>query len=383
MQKIHKINQYIIYFILIIDMCNGFMLTKGVGLPISQIFKGLFTILLFLGLINFSEGKACIWLLLLLFFSILPNLENLFLGNSSNFFLQIIHSQKFLFSVLVYFYYYEAFKRNIKADLGTFIKYSAIIIAINIILTYLGYGFAAYSNGVGATGFFFSGNELSFTSLLVFSFYLYYLNIPPSINIRYYLGTLLILIFSFLLGMKIVILGVLLVIAYFFTKLKNTLIKGLIILIILALVVIRYNLITLISPLFELWTFRWNNSDSFINFILSNRDKYLIEQLGIFLNSNPVQIIFGTGQSLTVEMDFFDILFNYGFTGILIIYGFYLFVYKDISKRCPDETMNFAYFINSIVLIGSAVAGHFIFSAMAGFYFSYLNSRLLTIGFSK
>lgn len=374
---IHKINRTLVYLVLIVDVFNGLLLSKGIGFPISQLFKGLFTILLFLGLINFSYKKAFLWFCLTMYFLIFPNLFNLF-NDSSKVIPELIHSQKFLFAVLVYFYFKETFKRKPITNLGIFLILNILIISVNIFLTYWGYGFFAYNNSVGATGYFFSSNELSFTALLIFGFYLFYENKTSSNYFRFYLVALTILILAILLGMKIAIFGILMISAFLIVKNKNILLVGLGIVIVLSYVTIQFQLLSLINPLIELWSYRLSNSSNFLNFILSNRDTFLTKHFHDFINSSLVQIIFGTGKSITVEMDFFDTLFNYGVVGIMIIYTYYAAIIRDIRHISNKNSKTFGLFLNIMIILGSAIAGHFVFSAMAGFFFGYLNSTLST-----
>lgn len=377
MNLIHKVNCSLVYFVLIIDMMNGLLMFNGIGLPISQIFKGIFTVLLFVGLTNFSFSKAFLWFSLFIYFLISPNFFNLFTPLPESVISSITLSQKFLFTILVYLYFKEAFNRNYRPRLSLFLILNISILAINIILSVSGYGYFSYSSGIGATGFFYSGNELSFAALLLFSYYLF-LNYENS-GYKFYIHLVFIFILSILLAMKIVIAGVLLTALFFLLKKKDLGLKIFIFLCLGIIITIFFDQISFfISPLWEMWKFNFNKANNIFNFILSDRDIFLREELTQFWHSNPLQIIFGTGLSETVEMDIFDALINYGLVGVIIIYSFYCKIIFDIKRIPGKDLRTFGLFITTLSIVASSFAGHFVFSAMSGFVFAYLTSIIVT-----
>ena len=121
--------------------------------------------------------------------------------------------------------------------------------------------------------------------------------------------------------------------------------------------------------------YRYNSSTSLLNFLLSNRDVYLNRIYDVFINSSAFNLLFGLDQNLTIEMDLFDVLFNFGLFGFLIIYLFYSYVIISSTKKYSDKEYNFFLFINLLIVMSSLFVGHFVFSAMGGFFFAYFNSK--------
>jgi hypothetical protein len=368
--RIHKINFFFACLILAIDSLNGFFLFKEINLPISQVFKLLFTATMIIGLIKLSYHKFLIWFVLFVLFVSIFSLVN----NPKFFFESLILSQKFLFTVLTYFYFTEYFKNSNSLNYNYVFVSSFIIILLNILISILGIGKFAYVGGVGFTGFFFSPNEISFLVLIILSYFLFQVK---SMKSKYLIVIfVLCLIISFMLAMKLVIVGVSFVgIFIFFSGKFNVkkIISGSFFVLIFVLILFKYSY--LLEPLINMIEYRYSSSTSLMNFLLSNRDVYLNRIADVFINSSTFNLLFGLDQILTVEMDLFDVLFNFGLFGFLIIYLFYSYVIISSTKKYSDIEYNFFLFINLLIVMSSLFVGHFVFSAMGGFFFAYFNSK--------
>ena len=370
MSRIHKINFFLACIILAIDSLNGFFLFKGINLPISQVFKLLFTATMIIGLIKLSYHKFVIWFVLFVLFVSIFNLVN----NPIFFFESLVLSQKFLFTILTYFYFTEYFKNSNSLNYNYVFVSSFLVVLLNILISILGIGKFAYVGDVGFTGFFFAPNEISFLVLIILSYLLFQVKSMKS----KYLSVIFVLclIISFMLAMKLVIIGVSFVGVFIFFSGKFN-VKKIIIgsLFVLIFVFILFKFSYLLEPLINMIEYRYNSSTSLLNFLLSNRDVYLNRIYDVFINSSAFNLLFGLDQNLTIEMDLFDVLFNFGLFGFLIIYLFYSYVIISSTKKYSDKEYNFFLFINLLIVMSSLFVGHFVFSAMGGFFFAYFNSK--------
>ena len=274
MSSIHKINFFFACIILAVDSLNGFFLFKGINLPISQVFKLLFTATMIMGLIKLYYHKFVIWFVLLVLFVSIFNIGN----NPIFFFESLILSQKFLFTVLTYFYFTEYFKKSSALNYNFVYASNLSVIILNIIFSLVGIGYFAYSQGIGYTGFFFAPNELSFLVLIFFSHYLYEINLRKS---KYFIPLfILLLIISTMLAMKVAIMGVFLVGWFVFFSGKLTLKKMIFASVVLLFVIFLLSkYFYLLEAFINMLKYRYNSSDNMINFFLSNRDKFLIEEI--------------------------------------------------------------------------------------------------------
>lgn len=373
MKLIHKLNGIVVFIILIVDMINGFFLNQGLHFPISQLFKLLVTMSLLIGLSNLSINKALFWVIISSTLIILPTLPNLLEGELNFFYQNLIHSQKFFFTVLTYLYFGEYFKKGYNLNLKAVIAFNLTILLINICLTYVGLGYTAYQTGAGATGYFYSANELSFVALIIFSnlIFLAFLS-----NTRwFFLAGLGSFIFSVLMGMKICIIGTILVFFMLLLRKKGKGVKVVFLTFIILCLIVLYNEFgIIIEPLIDRWIYMYHKSDGLFAFFLSGRDTFLMEKYDAYMNQSFYVLVFGMGKNLTVEMDFFDTLFNYGIYGLLTVYGFYTIVITNSFLINNSEKRAFGTFLAFLIVVASGISGHFFFSAMAGFFFSFFNA---------
>lgn len=373
MKLFHKLNGIVVFLILIVDMINGFFLNQGLHFPISQFFKLIVTILFLLGLLDFSINKALFWSIISSTFIVLPNISNLLMGELDFFTENLIHSQKFFFSVLTYLYFKEFFKNGYKVNIQAIILFNVGILFINICLTYIGIGYTAYQTGAGATGYFFSANELSFVALILLSNLIF---LTTSYSTKwFYLVGLLSFVLSVLMGMKICIIGIILVFLLLLLRKKGRVAKVVFpTLIIFCIIILYHNFGTIIEPLIERWVFMYHKSEGLFAFLLSGRDEFLIAKLSAFLNQPLYTWVFGFGMNLTVEMDFFDTLLNYGIYGLLLVYGFFVIVIINSYLIRNFDRRAFSTFLTVLIVFASSISGHFFYSAMAGFFFSFFNA---------
>jgi hypothetical protein len=111
--------------------------------------------------------------------------------------------------------------------------------------------------------------------------------------------------------------------------------------------------------------------------IFSGRQAYLEREIVGFFSSNCINQFFGLGRGVTIELDFFDVLFNYGYFGLIIVYGFYISLFITAIRNTRYSFYPYApyvVFINILLTLISLLSGHVLFSAMGGIFISLVNS---------
>lgn len=373
MPKIHKVNILLSCYLLLIYVVIGFFQKDLTGFSLAQLYMGFFTVLLFIGFLKVSPIEPSVVLLLFFWLFISSNIINLINANTDYIIEKFILLQKFIFTFISYFYFKNLFKKGYNSNFKFFLKLHVIAIIITISISLLGAGSFAYSDGVGTIGLFKSGNELSYVVLLILGNLLFFV---WKNNKKYFVLTSLGAIFAAILfGMKVIIVGVILLVILLSFK-KKSMLYGLMVSIIIVSGSLTLYLLfgELADPVFLRFIYKYKYSDSFLDFLLSQRDLSLVQNWLLYERSNIWQLLFGMPQANYTEMDFFTVLFNFGIVGFFIIYGFFLLVIINQWKKQQKEYRKYFLFFNLLVLSISMIAGHFVFSALAGFYFAYFNS---------
>lgn len=359
-----RIIWFMFYCTLLIDSITGFFLLSGANAIYSQFYKFILIILICTRIRRRHQLIFLYFLLLYVFFYYcygaiigMPNLQD-----------TIMLFSKFSISILVYFYIKNALIQNNELTLcrlRNMFLINYIVVFINLIIVpALGMGFRLYDGVNSSRGFFFAGNELAATFVILFSFLLLQCKTKKQYSLLLLLS--LMIIFSF--PTKVAILGFLISILYITSKktlfrlffsLRN-------IVILIFFIGIAYYYFSN-SGLLERFQFFFEKNGWW--FLLSGRDAYVVEKISAFVNSSFLIKCFGLGTNQTVEMDMFDVLLNFGYMGVIIIYSFYIYFIWQASK---NQYLNFyaRYVFRLLFCLGfiSFLAGHVIFSAMAGIF---------------
>jgi hypothetical protein len=116
-------------------------------------------------------------------------------------------------------------------------------------------------------------------------------------------------------------------------------------------------------------------TNKYLNLIFSSRDVFLMEHINSFKKASMQEKLFGMGQvynerdaatSKLIEIDFFDIFFNYGIVGFVIYYSFIVYLlftlarylFKNLKKVIEDVGLYAAYISAIITTLLSCLAGH-------------------------
>lgn len=130
------------------------------------------------------------------------------------------------------------------------------------------------------------------------------------------------------------------------------------------------------------------SDDKKMELILNGRDKYLEKKVDKIKKLSLIEKMFGIGYSgyaknddgsvAIAERDYYDMLFEYGYIGVLVILtplilafiNILLFMFKNIKSILYNK--NIMIFSILIVLTGAHISGHTLFSPAVTIYIAYI-----------
>ena len=379
----------LLFFMLLVDVFNGFLLHKNILLPISisQLYKLIFLTALFSSFIFHGTQKL---IYIVLFFSLLvfgPLMGVLFYANSG-FFSEIVLIFKLLTPLITYFYFRGLINRNSSffiRNIKRLIVLDFLIISVNMLLGVFGFGYeqyTSYTTGelIGTIGYFYAGNELSILMIIVFSLiaFLTWINYKK----MYIFIAAFLLLLSLLKATKAAILGILIVVVAvpfvigFRKKIHKYIVTNLLIFIILPIIsyllyvgVVQTGLYDKILGSFEKY--------DILTFIYSNRNNFAVNGWEVFnAQYSFFEQLFGLGQQhfmklaiKSAEIDVIDMLFYYGYFGLLFLLGLIANMFVKSFVQIRKKSFIFArysLFMIALLFMISLIAGHTFFSGLAG-----------------
>lgn len=363
---------------LIVDSVTGYFLNSGISFPLSQLIK---LILLALLMLRVSENTKQLGFSIFVFIYISILMINLGIFNR-DLISTITHLSKLISTIYIYLYFLisiQLYKESFLKKAGLIIKIGFFVVIINIALGFIGIGFHTYPDEqVGYKGFFFAGNELGGVIGAIFPFVLYVTYWNYSIK-KYILISVFLLIISIEISTKSIILICLIssfAIPWIYgtnKQRKKIIFIGIILGIPLAIYFIN-NILESESDLILKLLYNYNTK-GIEGLIFSGRNLFWEQRSIIFFESPIIVQLFGLGENRTVEMDPLDSLLNYGYFGLLTVILMELFLIRQayISKH-NNSYVRTLIFQNWLLFGMSLIAGHIIFSSMAGLYISLINS---------
>lgn len=384
------------FALLPVDMINGILLKNNLILPISigQFYKLLILFTLFFRFLLTLRLLIASFLITLCL--LLPSLFQLLTESSDSFlFADLVKISKYLTPFFCFLFFVEFIKKKDESahlKLIKLIRFSYMILVVNIFVKYIGLGYPAYEHGdIGSKGFFFAGNEIS-ALLIILSSILAFTIWEKGNKKQYYLFLALNLLAGLTISSKTAILGIILIFfaipfqkrSFKINKLLLLVTSSIVFLPILFLLSWKFiqnsALILRIQYFYEkldLWTF-----------ILSSRNIYLKNAFENYLYEyNTVEKIIGVGKTKyellndfkVVEMDVVDIFFTYGFLGLfifIIIITFLLVQARRFSMKSEYLYGSFIFLMVIILLIISTLAGHVFGSGMSAVFIGLLFSLM-------
>lgn len=256
-------------------------------------------------------------------------------------------------------------------------------------------GLSTYSSGdVGFKGWFFSQNDLCFCLSMLYSYSLCvlveYKNSRSKLLIHL-TGAVLCCICLMLLGLK----SGLICIVFFsagYIAMSKRLSKTVKMLALAAMLVVFLLLLFLmseqVSKLIERWRYLYDLLGNFPTFITSGRiDRISLAATFLQQEGCSTWLLFGSGLSYTaplkpyalIEMDFFDLLFQFGLLGALAVYGYFIAPYLQAVRWAWGKLPLHYRFATPIMVGMSLFAGHiFVNSALSGTMVAVLTIGLLS-----
>ena len=334
---IDRIIFILLFFMLFVDIFNGFMLHKNISLPISvgQLYKLIFLTVLFSSFLFFHATEKLIYISLFSFFLLCGPLTGILFHSNSSFISEIVLIFKLLTPLITYFYFRSLinrdspfFIRNIKR----LVVLDFLIISVNMLLGAFGFGYEQYisyttGKAIGTVGYFYAGNELSILMIIVFSLVAFFswLNYKKS----YIFIAAFLLMLSLLKATKAAILGVLFIVIAvpfvvgFRKKIHKYIVTNLLIFVILPIVSFLLYFGVIQTGLYAKLIASFKKYD-FLTFIYSNRNNFALNGWEVFNSQYSLfEQLFGVGQQYylklaikSAEIDVIDVLFYYGYFGL-------------------------------------------------------------------
>lgn len=375
-----KIVFLLLFNILLIDLIGGYVLSTGNETSIMVIYKSA----LFVAILYFlrRDTTFLLYITSILFFSFLLFCFHFINGTGEYFSSKIILISRFNLNISVFLFLSNRIKNSqlFFFKLKCLLNFNFIVIFFSVVLGVFGFGRATYEGAdVGSKGFFEGGNDIGIAFLAISYFKLslsYYYKRP-----FYQKGFLItiILITAIATTTKAIIIGSLVSILFInmYYMQSNVIvkyIKALSITFILAFVIYQG---ALISGIYERLVFVLDLHD-FWFIIFSGRNEFASIVFQQFTKSSLELKTFGFDQLYNIEMDFFDILFNFGYIGLIYFLMLFLFIQFRI-RICIIQGKIFAsqirYLFTFIVFIG-LISGHVLFSTQGGLFLFVVTSLI-------
>lgn len=385
---------FILYTWTLVDLLTGIFLTYEI-FPFNIFSLGLFVripFVLFCILISLSFSKGIEKLII-----ILTSILLLFLS------IKVIYYESgftYLQNLLKYFSFIFIFPSilivfgNKKIELIKIVKIlnvNTAIVLINLILPFFGFGAGKYGTtedgiNIGSVGFFYAGNELNTSLLLIYASYYHIFRF----NIKSFYKLFFIFLFFTFLTLSKSIIGGFFIISLLAWKIyhKGRLFIPFVLLIFMfSLFSIYLEKIDYLSLYFDSFSYFYEKSDTFMEFISSGRNLRL-EAFDITdFFSRIDYVVWGTFlpgyPNFTFEMDYFEILFYHGIIGLvlMIIYWFQIKKYLNFINDYSIKKFYLLFFIFFNFL--AFFVGHTLSSQMSLIYLIiFLLSKNLTFPYS-
>lgn len=382
--KLKKISIYLFFLLIlpIIDSINGYINGGGNegGLSLGIIYRTV--ILLICMIIYFNIGVHSTRIVT--FFTVIYSITIAILNyrNGSMFFLLT----KLLLPIVIL----ETNCKLIKAKQLTYEKYIKIIniwlwmFPLTIVVPYfLKIGFNTYgSEAVGYKGFYYAQNDIGY--ILIICYLLVLLKVIEQFSLANSMCLIIALFCNLLLGLKSNYLMIFVVTSFaIFRRTKKNKFWKICTLVIVflggAFVWVFFQ--KEIQEIIERWKY-FINLNGFVSLFFSTRNERIIPSFQYMINrAGWMSVIFGGGlcytminASLHIEMDIFDIYFQLGTIGVMLIYGYYFGIYSSCKSKLLRSKFKIAFLLSIIV---STLAGHVLETALSGMFFSMICTGLL------
>lgn len=266
------------------------------------------------------------------------------------------------------------------ANLEWLIRCWSILFPLAILIPFaLGIGFQTYGEGAaGYKGFFYAQNDLCFILSVLFFFACKKALERPSVART--LQLILMGICILLLGLKGGYILMVVSAAYWIMRSKMTMLRRLAITLVICVfaMLVAPFVLEIMASIIDRWAYFSSTANSFWAFFSSGRLERIPVAL-VYLSDtelNPAWLLFGSGMRYgeclapfgLVEMDPFDLFFQFGLCGASLFVGYYLsFLFVKLSDGKRHYRMALI-----MALVLSIAAGHVLNSALSTMVLSVL-----------
>ena len=362
----------LLFNILLIDLIGGYILSTGEETSIMIIYKVfIFTLISFF---LYNDPKCIVYFGLLTIFSCIFFGFH-FLNDHKNFFSgKFTLLIRFNFNVFVFLFLLNRIKKNqdFYLKIKNILNFNFIIIASSIILGLFGFGRVTYDGAeIGSKGYYEGGNDIGITFLIISNYKLFNFYLENKSRFQKYFLIFFILFIAISTTTKTIIIGSfisILFITFFFNNVNfPKKILGIFLFSCLIIYIIYQG--ALISGLYERLFFYFELHDLWF-LIFSGRNENALSVLQEFTNASFIVQFFGLDQSDNIEMDFFDILFSFGYFGMFIFFILLIYFANEIRinfKHGHPFSVLIKFLFFFIISIGM-VSGHTVFSTQSGLF---------------
>lgn len=283
----------------------------------------------------------------------------------------------------------------------------SLILAANLIIGLAGYGYSQYGRNsdfeadkIGAVGYIYSGNEMSFLMLICQIMVCSHLFFNKKYRL-YYIWSISFIFLSAIKATKVSILGSLILTIIFpfiesfqqHTKINKGKSGSIIILIItVALVILSLpHLFDLINKIGLLDRFIYFfNERGLLFLILSGREEYSkVFIYDLLPRFSALELLVGIGpdqleneMGFLTETDALDVLGSFGIAGIFFFFGLYVRLLIKLMPRLVNRKHSFndrtCLILILFLILTSLTAGHVVYSGLAAPYIALALGTLIT-----
>ncbi len=391
----------------VLDISNGAF--KYAGLPaIAQPLKSILILVMLARVSQLSLAWGAICLAYIFSFFLSAAVTEAFSQGSGYFVVDLANAIKNASLIIAYSYFEILIKKYpgevISKRIFQFFRLTMIICFGNILIGATGLGHPQYTfwlpNGkiinVGTVGYYFDGNTLA--ALLIFSAIPFAISAHKKGNSAYLLALVFLISLSVFKATKagilgIVSIGVLVPLLHLsFIRLRVSIVKA-------AAAALMVVAVIGIAPMVVANALKSNqgvrlasmaNRVNFASFIFSGRNDFLQKYLVAYEDYSPRELILGRGykstevagwkdyQNKTIEIDCFDIVFQFGLLGLVLSYGLWIYlIIRSCCRFIGDRGFSpyVGALISNLIFFGlSFFSGHIVGSGVLGFYFAAINS---------
>lgn len=359
----------------IIDTINGFFLMKygATGVSIGTVYRLILLVYILFGIL--CKRKTALVILTIMYFPIIGLIRGL---NGEGVFGCFTYAMKWILPIALIMYYGEVKndKNKINRYLTKCFEFWSLFVPISLILEYIfGLGYNTYFNA-GFKGLYYSTNDIALVLILIFIYSIYHA--VNCFNKKMVIASILCFISIIVLSTKSSLFFGILSFFYIVVTSKKIKIKqaiSLAIVIIIVGIFVVYNMGNQINAFFLRYSDMWTVTESsnfishFMAFATSGRSTRISAFFSEIEHGNVItNLLFGwiyPDNAHVIEMDWHDLMCQYGIIGFTIA----LVVYLKLFFRCSKKAKPYFYMI-ILGFIYSILAGHVISGAFSGTVFA-------------